>query len=371
MSVVPGSDVYTKFDSNGEMLRYGNHVFAIRQSSGVDAIDPETDDVVKIEAELAEAFAVTPDGSLYVATRNEANEFVKISPYDLSIVEKYDIDADRAKIANVWTTWRKAPLAADITTNTVYYVTQKEIDNSPAGARSIARYDFDSREFTETFITLPGVADGESADWILYGEGVSVDPRSGMILLTAVEAGYGSHYSHNRVFVADPATGKLLDDRTLILETNYWFPAMAMYPGFEAPAVNVSDFDLAAQPDTFTLDVASMTSLAVGNKHLVNYSVKSLDEATCTVANTSSPGVFTISAEGYVALEISADYQGKVATTTLSGSTSLTGAGVIGNDLVDVYNLQGMRVMTNATLDDINRLPAGIYIAGGRKYIVK
>lgn len=371
VSVVPGSDVYTKFDSNGEMLRYGNHVFAIRQSSGVDAIDPETDDVVKIEAELAEAFAVTPDGSLYVATRNEANEFVKISPYDLSIVEKYDIDADRAKIANVWTTWRKAPLAADITTNTVYYVTQKEIDNSPAGARSIARYDFDSREFTETFITLPGVADGESADWILYGEGVSVDPRSGMILLTAVEAGYGSHYSHNRVFVADPATGKLLDDRTLILETNYWFPAMAMYPGFEAPAVNVSDFDLAAQPDTFTLDVASMTSLAVGNKHLVNYSVKSLDEATCTVANTSSPGVFTISAEGYVALEISADYQGKVATTTLSGSTSLTGAGVIGNDLVDVYNLQGMRVMTNATLDDINRLPAGIYIAGGRKYIVK
>lgn len=37
----------------------------------------------------------------------------------------------------------------------------------------------------------------------------------------------------------------------------------------------------------------------------------------------------------------------------------------------DVYNIHGIKVATNATADDINNLPAGIYIAGGKKYVVR
>lgn len=374
LSVVPGTDIYTSFDSNGEMLRYGKYVYAIRQSTGVDAIDPDTDDVTKIPAELAEAFAVTPDGSLYVATRDESNEFVKISTADLSIVERIDIEEDRAKIANIWSTWRKAPLATDITANTVYYVTQKTADENPAGVRTVARYDFDTREFTENFITLPGEADGESTDWILYGEGVSVDPRSGMILLTAVEAGYGAHYSHTRVFVADPATGKILPEKTYVLEDGYWFPAMTMYPDFDAPVINTTEVNLAVQPAEFTLDVAAMTTLAVGNKHLVDYTVTSLNEEVCTVAETETPGVFEVSVlepEGRYTLQITASYQGKSSMAELSAAMSAIGDVAVDNIPVDVYNLQGICVLRNATLDDINNLPAGIYIAGGKKYVVK
>ena len=39
--------------------------------------------------------------------------------------------------------------------------------------------------------------------------------------------------------------------------------------------------------------------------------------------------------------------------------------------IVDVYNLQGVRVLRDAKVTDIINLPAGIYVAGGRKYIVR
>lgn len=41
------------------------------------------------------------------------------------------------------------------------------------------------------------------------------------------------------------------------------------------------------------------------------------------------------------------------------------------NTIVDVYNLQGVRVLRDAKVMDIINLPAGIYVAGGRKYIVR
>lgn len=374
--VVPGTDVYTSFDSNGEMLRYGNRVFAVRESSGVDAIDPATDDVVKIPAELAEAFAVTPDGSLYVATRNESNEFMKISTESLCVTEVFDIDSGRSKIVSIWNTWRKAPLAADITSNIVYYVTQKASDESMNGPRTVARYNFDTKQFDEEFITLPGVADGEEADWVLYGEGVSVDPASGYILLTAVEAGYGSHYSKNRVFVADPVTGKILVGRTHVLEDAYWFPAMALYPDFEAPAIDANGLSLPEDGGSFTLDVAEVTTLAVGNPHLVNYKAESSDVNICTVKATDKPGVFDVTVsdpESTYTITLSADYQGKISTATLTGGKSSVDTIADGQlpAVFDVYNLQGICVRRGATRDDVSNLPAGIYIIDGRKYYVR
>ena len=41
------------------------------------------------------------------------------------------------------------------------------------------------------------------------------------------------------------------------------------------------------------------------------------------------------------------------------------------NQLVDVYNLAGILVLRNADAEAIRNLPAGFYIAGGRKILVK
>ena len=36
----------------------------------------------------------------------------------------------------------------------------------------------------------------------------------------------------------------------------------------------------------------------------------------------------------------------------------------------DIYNLQGVCVLRNASIDDLRSLPKGIYIANQRKYLV-
>lgn len=372
LSVVEGSDQYTSFDSNGEMLRYGDRVrvFAVRQSSGVDAIDPLTDNVVKIPAELTEALAVTPDGSLYAATRNESNEFIKISPATLTIERMIDIEGKKVKIANVWDTWKKAPIATDKTRNIVYYVTQKAMEEEPQGPRTVARYDFDSDEFTEAFITLPGTADGYDADWVLYGEGVSVDPVSGNIMLSAVEAGYGVHFSRNCIFEADPATGDILRSRPL--ENGYWFPAMALYPDFAAPEIDALRLTLPADEASFTLDVASATTIATGNPHLIRYTARTL-AGSAEVSPADAAGIFEVNTTdgGEYEIELTADFQGKTTKVILSGistGTSITTAEASG---FDVYNLQGIRILTNVTSADLKTLPAGIYIMGGRKFVVR
>lgn len=373
-SVVPGTDIYTSTNSNGEMLRYGDRVFAIRQGESVDVIDPATEDVESIPVYVAQAFAVTPDGSLYVATRNESNEFVKISttaPYE--IVETFDIDDNKSKLTNIWSTWRKAPLAASTTENVVYYVTQAETENNRDGARHVARYDFDTRSFDPEFITLPGTADGLSADWILYGEGVSVNPADGRILLMAVEAGYGAHYKRNRVFVADPATGEILADETLVPEDAYWFPAMALYPDFDAPAIDATSIEFKGEEEAFILHMPSITTLATGNPHLINYTVTSTD-GLCDVKPGAEPGSFILNARtgGLYGLRLSAEYQGKSTVTDVICSPS-TGVAEVGADMEvgEVCDLSGVILLRNATVADIERLAPGVYIAGGRKYVVK
>lgn len=51
--------------------------------------------------------------------------------------------------------------------------------------------------------------------------------------------------------------------------------------------------------------------------------------------------------------------------------TGVEAIDVTPDTIVDVYNLQGVRVLRDAKVMDIINLPAGIYVAGGRKYIVR
>ncbi|MDE6120188.1 MAG: DUF5074 domain-containing protein, partial [Muribaculaceae bacterium] len=371
LSVVPGTDQQTSSDSYGEMLRFADRVFAIRQSTGVDVIDPATENVVTIPAELAEAFAVTADGSLYVATRNESNEFIRISPTAPYQLQMIDIENDKSKIANIWSTWRKAPIAAGTTGNVVYYVTQAEAEANPAGARHIARYDFDTETFTPDFITLPGVAQGYDADWMLYGEGISVNPANGKILLSAVESGYGVHYSHNRVFMADPHTGEILADETLEPKDGYWFPAMTLYPDFSAPSIDIAMIDLPYGPAEFTLSLSEATVLRSGNIHLVNYQAYGTG---CEVDKCDQAGVFTVRVPDSQAYELRlcAEYQGKKTEVTVKQSAA-SGIAAVESDIryAEVYDISGIVVLRDASEAEIRRLAPGIYIAGGRKFMVR
>jgi len=53
--------------------------------------------------------------------------------------------------------------------------------------------------------------------------------KSGYIVLTATESGWGTHYAQNWIYFVDPNTGNIIEDKTIRPSDYYWFPAMAVY----------------------------------------------------------------------------------------------------------------------------------------------
>ncbi len=287
----------------GEMIRYGKYLFVCQQNIGVLAVDIATDEVHTIEMPKIASIVVTADGSLYAATSDANAEFVRIDPLTFE-TENIDIEGSHA-IGSPWSTWRKAPLAADKEKNVVYYAANGWAD------KAVFSYNFDTKEFNAEFFTIPGKSTGLDADRIRYGEGVSVDPSSGNLLVTATESGYGTHYSHNWVYFVDTNTGEVLKEITL--DEYYWFPAMMIYPDFDAPEVAISDIEMSAG-DEKIIDLAEVTSLRAGNKHLINYSVDNSDKNVCMATLSNNTLTVNTLGNGTSILSVTAEYQGRAKT---------------------------------------------------------
>ncbi|MBD5316716.1 MAG: DUF5074 domain-containing protein [Bacteroides sp.] len=355
----PFSDTQSITLAYGDMLRYRGRVFVTAKDWQLMAIDPATDKITDINAGAAVCCFVTPDGSLYAATLDTGSQFMKIDPETLE-ASRVEIDPGtyegRICIANVWTTWFPAPLAVDNRENVVYYATA-------SNASTVARLDLDNGEFIPDFITLP---EGEC----LYGKGIAVDPLTDEIVLTTVEKGYGSHYTQNHVYRADPADGRIIPERSVKLSEYYWFPSMVTFCCYEAPEINLSDFTL--EEGSASVDLAALTTLKAGNRMMIEYTLESSDPAVCTVTPCGY-GEFDISltAEGTATLTATADYEGMVGTAEITVGTSGISAITANSARCDVYSLTGTLVLRNADQADISRLPAGFYIARGRKILVK
>ena len=79
-----------------------------------------------------------------------------------------------------------------------------------------------------------------------------------------------------------------------------------------------------------------------------------------TLLKADDNGIFTFSAAAAHNVSINAS----------SGSTGIDSVtGEAGRNLGPVYNMQGIKVLDDSK--DMNRLPAGIYIVNGRKYVVR
>ena len=70
-------------------------------------------------------------------------------------------------------------------------------------------------------------------------------------------------------------------------------------------------------------------------------------------------GVYTFETEGDTTVKVS------------NGTTGIESVISGENTTADVYNLQGIRVARQANADEVNALPAGIYVVNGQKVIVK
>lgn len=173
----------------GEMLRYGSNIFAVAKNWPLIAIDIPTEKITEIETGPLQSLFVTHNGSLWGASTASETPFVRIDPISFNVkILNINYDGkEKTTVADSWSTWRKAPLAPAKNENTVFYAT------SP-NASKIARLDLNTGDFNPDFIVLPS-SNGQKQ--IIYGEGISVDPETGEIVITAVESGYGAHYKQN------------------------------------------------------------------------------------------------------------------------------------------------------------------------------
>lgn len=223
----------------GYSLLAGGRLFVISQRDGVAVVDVKSSTVTNLlDIDKAYSLSLGADGMIYTATGNTSAEFVKIDPATLT-TENIDIDATDACVPDPWSmAWVMSPFAASKTGRTLYYAT------APWSCRKIGKYDLSSGEYNPDFITLP-------EDQELYGQGMTVDPSTGNIVVMTVESGWGEHYLQNWIYFFAP-DGTQLTDKTKHLDEFLWFPAMALFTGSATGAIDAVEADADALADVYT-----------------------------------------------------------------------------------------------------------------------
>ncbi len=249
-------------DQCGDMVRFGQYVFAVQQGKGLHVIDPATDALVTTLPfpNIVTVF-VTAGGNLYVANNSreiydysggpyEAN-FTRIDPVTLEAKDVHDL-GDMHGAMSSWGAWRSCVVCADPVNERVYF-------NYDEFQNYISCYDFTTRQFIDHLIDLPEAVeinwDGTRNHQGLYASALSFDPHTGDLVVQTLEAAPMYAYqifNHNWVLFYDANTLEL--KRQVRLQDAYWFPAMAVYPDVSDPMLYMADTQL-VQGETCTIDM--------------------------------------------------------------------------------------------------------------------
>ena len=338
----------------GDMVRFGQYVFAVQQGVGLHVIDPETDEVVSTLSfpDIVTVF-VTATGNLYVANNSRSiydfgtgpfvADFTRVNPVTLAVDEVYELDGAHGAL-NSWGAWRARMLCVDPVHERVYY-------NYDEFQNHISCYDFTTRVLTDHFIDLPEAAeinwDGTHNHQGLYASALSFDPHTGDMVVQTTEAAPMYAYqifNHNWVLFYDAQSRQL--KREVRLQDAYWFPAIALYPDACSPTITIGDMRFkAGQRDSVDLlqavqDADNMPALAVTTATSANEAVASVKISGLRMVITAlSPGTTTITAvtdsNGKFA---SCDFTVTVTSASVPGDVNMDGKVAIDDvtTLIDV-----------------------------------
>ena len=314
------NSLYT--DQCGDMVRFGQYVFAVQQGRGLHVIDPVTDAVVTTLPfpNIVTVF-VTAGGNLYVANNSreiydfgtgpyEAN-FTRIDPVTLQVADVYELDGTRGAMSS-WGAWRPCMVCVDPQQERVYY-------NYDEYQNYISSYDFTTRTFTDELITLPeGVEinwDGTRERQGLYASAISFDPHTGDMVVQTVEAAPLSYqnFNHNWVLFYDANTLEL--KRQIRLQDAYWFPSMAVYPDVCEPVVTIDD-QLLPQRESCEIDLLTAVHDADNMAALAVTTAISGDPEVVRAWVSGTTLHLEALAVGRTGVTVTTDSNGKLATTS-------------------------------------------------------
>ena len=324
----------------GDMVRFGQYVYAVQQGVGLHVIDPTADTVVTTLPfpHIVTVF-VTAGGNLFVANNSReiydfgtgpyVANFTSIDPVTHEVLEVYEPGETHGALSS-WGAWRARMLCVDPVSEKVYYY-YDEFQNH------ISCYDFSTREFTDHFIDLPEAAevnwDGTRNHQGLYASAISFDPHTGDMVVQTLEAAPMYAYeifNHNWVLFYDAATRTL--KRQVRLMDAYWFPAMAVYPDVESPTVTIADHTIAQGGEAVISlleavdDADNMASLAVTT-------AVSADESVARAVVRGLDLIVTAVAPGQTVVTVTTDSNGRLATCSFMVTvTAATVAGDVNGD---------------------------------------
>lgn len=334
----------------GDMVRFGQYVFAVQQDVGLHVIDPVTDRVVKTLSfpHIVTVF-VTAAGNLYVANNSRevydfgsgpyVANFTRIDPIVLLPGEVHELDDLHGALSS-WGAWRARMLCVDPAQERVYYY-YDEFQNY------ISSYDFETREFTDTLILLPEAAeinwDGTRNRQGLYASALSFDPHTGNLVVQTTEAAPMYAYqifNHNWVLFYDVDSGTL--KRQVRLQDAYWFPAIAVYPDLYAPTVSIDDQRVNVGEEL----VLSLLDAVSDADNMVSMAVTTVTGADENIARVTVSGLelhVQGVAAGRTTVDVVTDSNGKLASTSFDVTVSS------GSKLGDV-NMNGVVDIADVTL---------------------
>ena len=188
----------------GELLQYRGHVYAVGNSK-IYVINTTTWDVEKTFDKGKSGLTVSKDGMIW---STHDNLLLKINPFTLemeTIVMPNEIKATY----NPWA-WTQGSLTASKQENTLFFVSGMNIYKYVIGDITSLNY---------PLFTVP-------AGRMIYGTGMSVDPKNNQVLVTTI-VGYGQDSAKNNLYFYDGTTGTL--KKNLFYE-GIWFPSMIVFP---------------------------------------------------------------------------------------------------------------------------------------------
>ena len=310
-------------DQCGDMVRFGQYVFAVQQGRGLHVIDPATDAVVATLPfpHIVTVF-VTAGGNLYVANNSRevydfgsgpyVADFTRIDPVTLNVVDVHEL-GDTYGALSSWGAWRARMLTVDPVNERVYY-NHEEYQNY------ISCYDIDSRTLVDHFIDLPEAAeinwDGTHNHQGLYASALSFDPHTGDLVVQTTEAAPMYAYeifNHNWVLFYDAATLEL--KRQVRLQDAYWFPAMAVYPDVCDPSLTIADVHL-PQGESHVIDLLHAVTDADNMAALAVTTARSNDPQVARAWVSGTDLHVQALAYGMTSVTVTTDSNGKLATAT-------------------------------------------------------
>lgn len=368
----------------GIMIRTQDYVFAIKQDDGILVIDPATDRIVdKIEGCFS-TMVQAADGAIYagmnLASGDETNDFgvplnhypygnngsawkgnglLRIDPYTL---ETRQIDLYLGGVPQSWYAWTAGKLAASAKRNVLYF-TYSDPSNGASSWFSdcmLYRYDID-RDFTE--LIYNSSIDGNL--WF-YSSSLRVSPTDDQLYCHFY---YGSTIANqNWIYRRYTDEGSSIEPNAeWKLISNYWYPAMFIFPDNAAPEVSPQmPTEVSVGESPVVIDLSGMvTDEDTPQVSIVKRLVSNSNPRSIKAEIVRGELVLTSLEPGESSIVVQFDSNGKTVDHLMRVGGTYSGIDDVGMDdaagQVRVYNMMGQLVRQYFGL----RSEAGKGLAGG------